>query len=231
MNRGTLVVLPGRGEHADRYSRLTARLAVDGYQVRVVDLPEPEPALALARVHAAANAAQGPLYLLGADTGALLALHAARFEPSVRAVVAAGVPGGALPAGGETLDFDDELRLRLHGEDQRAELAADAGLRRGELLRTPVPPALAESALAGGPDLPVLVLHGDSDVLCPPLTARTLALRLRRSRFVTVAESRHDVLHDSHHRSVAAQIVQLLEQTRTSRYSTPALRVSIRSTF
>ncbi|MBB4677396.1 alpha/beta hydrolase [Crossiella cryophila] len=231
MNRGTLVVLPGRGEHADRYSRLTARLAVDGYQVRVVDLPEPEPSLALARVHTLAKATEGPLYLLGADTGALLALHVARFEPAVRAVIAAGVPGGALPADGETLDFDDELKLRLHSADQRTELAADEGLRRGELLRKPVPPALAEAALAGGPDLPVLVLHGDSDVLCPPLTARTLALRLRQSRFVTVAESRHDVLHDSHHRSVAAQIVQLLEQTRTSRYSTPALRVSIRSTF
>lgn len=231
MNRGTLLVLPGRGEHADRYARLTARLAVDGYQVRVLELPEPEPARALAQVHTAATGSPGPLYLLGADTGALLALHVARFEPAVRAVVAAGLPGGALPAGGATLDFQDELKLRLHDAEQRAELAGDERLRRGELLRRPVPPALAEAALTGGPEVPVLVLHGDSDVLCPPLAARTLALRQRQSRFVTVAESRHDVLHDTHHRSVAAQIVQLLEQTRTSRYGTPALRVSIRSTF
>ncbi|MYQ64319.1 hypothetical protein GA0115242_11391, partial [Streptomyces sp. SolWspMP-5a-2] len=41
--RGTIVVVPGRGETRATYTRLGRRLAADAYRVRVVDAPELRP--------------------------------------------------------------------------------------------------------------------------------------------------------------------------------------------
>ena len=41
--RGTLVVLPGRGEHGGVYERFGRRIAADGYRVRALADPSPNP--------------------------------------------------------------------------------------------------------------------------------------------------------------------------------------------
>lgn len=79
--RGTVVVVPGRGETRETYTRLGRRLAADAYRVRVVDavhLDADDPAGSLTRFGAqVAEAVAGtagpdgvarPVVLVGADT-------------------------------------------------------------------------------------------------------------------------------------------------------------------
>ncbi|GLY43131.1 lysophospholipase [Amycolatopsis sp. NBRC 101858] len=182
--RGTVVLLPGRGEHPALYHRLGTRLAFDGYHVTTSE----------------ADAGPGPVVLLGHDTGALRALELAT-RPPVAAVVASGLPLGA-PGG-----WTDELDARTACPVHRALLDGDPRFSPGEL-RGPVPDRAAE------PDVPVLVLHGEADRVASPEAARTFAASLPRARFVLVAGGRHDVLNDLDHRSVAAELVQFLEWLR-----------------
>jgi pimeloyl-ACP methyl ester carboxylesterase len=74
----------------------------------------------------------------------------------------------------------------------------------------PVPAGLAES------EVPVLLLHGDADVIAPIGASGAFAGRLPRAEFVTVRGGRHDVLNDINHRSVAARIVLRLERLRAA---------------
>ncbi|MFJ1764824.1 alpha/beta hydrolase [Amycolatopsis sp. NPDC088138] len=196
--RGTVVLLPGRGEHAGIYPRLGARLAFDGYRVTVppADLP------------VKVTAGPGPVVLLGHDTGAVRALDLAASLP-VDAVIASGLPLGGSGS------WDDELDARTACPVHRALLDADDGFARGEL-HTPVASPLAE------PEVPVLVLHGEADKVADPNAARAYAAKLPKSRFVLVGGGRHDVLNDVDHRSVAAEIVQFLEWLRAGT-GTPAL--------
>ncbi|MEA5362453.1 alpha/beta hydrolase [Amycolatopsis sp., V23-08] len=196
--RGTVVLLPGRGEHPALYARLGTRLAFDGYRVTVpeADLP------------VKVSAGPGPVVLLGHDTGAVRALALAAHLP-VDAVIASG-----LPLGGST-GWDDELDARTACPVHRALLDADDRFARGEL-HTPVTGPLAE------PEVPVLVLHGEADKVAGPDAARAYAAKLPKSRFVLVGGGRHDVLNDVDHRSVAAEIVQFLEWRRAGT-GTPAL--------
>ena len=85
-SRGTVVVLPGRGEHPGVYQRLGRRLAVDGYTAVVADLG---PAVAAVDDTAADDTA---LALHGAAVTALLSEH------SGAARVLLGVDSGALLA-------------------------------------------------------------------------------------------------------------------------------------
>ncbi|MFG2476187.1 alpha/beta hydrolase [Streptomyces fagopyri] len=109
--RGTVVVVPGRGESRAAYARFGRRLAADAYRVRVVDAPlidADDLSGSLARFGAGlAAAVEGaaaedgvvrPVVLVGADTGAAaVAALLGREEPSVvplpEAVVLAGLPG------------------------------------------------------------------------------------------------------------------------------------------
>ncbi|WP_344138552.1 hypothetical protein, partial [Luedemannella flava] len=92
--RGTVVVIPGRGERGGVYRRLGERLVNDGYLVRAVDgLDDPE---GLDADLLAALDGPGPVVLLGSDTGALWALaRADRLRAHgvpLAGAVAAGVP-------------------------------------------------------------------------------------------------------------------------------------------
>ncbi|RLK58276.1 hypothetical protein CLV68_4372 [Actinokineospora cianjurensis] len=62
---GTVVVLPGRGEHPGIYQRLGTRLATEGYHVVATRVDQAADVIA---------AAEGPVVLLGSDTGAAAAL-------------------------------------------------------------------------------------------------------------------------------------------------------------
>jgi alpha-beta hydrolase superfamily lysophospholipase len=218
--RGTVVVLPGRGEHAGVYVRLGTRLAVDGYRVLAADplvgAGDPWSAL-VAAVAELAETHPGPLVLLGSDVGAALALRLASVPGSpVSGVVAAGLwDGGAGTADG---DWDGELDARTACPTHRALLAADAVLVRGALSREPSLPDVPVDT-----SVPVLFVHGEQDAVTGPDTARALAAPLPRARVVVVRDGRHDVLNDLQHRTVAAEVVQFLERLRGGPDAAPIL--------
>ncbi|MEC3998705.1 alpha/beta hydrolase [Actinacidiphila sp. DG2A-62] len=98
--RGTVVLLPGRGEHPGVYERFGRRLAVDAYEVRVLDVPADQDVEdTAAQVADAVGDAPAPVVLAGSDTGALHALSvAARPGTGVAALLLAATPAQVLPA-------------------------------------------------------------------------------------------------------------------------------------
>jgi alpha-beta hydrolase superfamily lysophospholipase len=195
--RGTVVLLPGRGEHPGLYTRLGTRLAFDGYRVVAVVSPDD--------VAGELRGGPVPVVLLGSDTGAVAALALAARLP-VHAVVAAGLPlsADATPDRSWEAELDARTACPVH----RELLGTDDGLRRGALLSEPadIPAVL--------PRTPVLVLHGSADRVADPKAARAFAEMLPAGRFALVEGGRHDVLNDVAHRSVAAEVVQFLEWLR-----------------
>ena len=226
LQRGTVVLLPGRGEHPGVYERLGRRLSADAYVVHVLD---GAPSLDLDRsVADLAQVGQGsaaPLVLAGSDTGALRALAVAA-DPSVHldGLLLVGTPlgtdAGSTDTGStDTLSIDEwqgELAARTACPAHRGRLEADSGFVRGAL-DTPAPEELSAAAEAAVPllgALPVLLVHGEADAVAPVAGATALAARLPRSVLVTVADGRHDAINDLSHRSVAAAVVQWLERLR-----------------
>ncbi|KOV25415.1 hypothetical protein ADK60_22805 [Streptomyces sp. XY431] len=225
--RGTVLLLPGRGEHPGVYARFGRRLAFDGYRVVVPAVPAARsalPDLAGQVAEARAVAPPGtPVVLAGSDTGALLALAAAR-QAAPDGLLLVGLPSTvAAPEASDTADgWTDELGARTSCPAHRGLLAADPDFRPGALAED-VPADLAraaEDAVTEGPadgvpvlELPVLVVHGSADPVSPPATARRFAGRLAAD-LVLVADGRHDALNDAAHRSVAAAVVQWLERLR-----------------
>ena len=216
--RGTVVVVPGRGETRATYTRLGSRLAADAYQVRVIDAPPLDAAGALDHLAGRLDAAVGegepdrPLVLLGADSGAtaigaLLARGdtAASWWPDA-AVLAA--PAGSTT--GSTGSWEEELDLRTRCPVHRGVLTGEVAVARGSLA-TAVPGELLDAAYAGVVDVPQLVLVGDAD---PLADGEALARAVKASpaaRLAVVSGAHHDVLNDVQHRSVAAEIVGFLE--------------------
>ncbi|MEU6845307.1 alpha/beta hydrolase [Streptomyces sp. NPDC046716] len=211
--RGTLVVLPGRGEHGPVYERFGRRLSADGYVVHALDTtPEHDAAdilLAVAGVLGTAPAA--PVVLVGSDTGALQALNAAARAGGEVPLAGLVLAGTASAAGGEALDWDAELTARTSCPTHRQKLNEDAEFGRGRLTDAlPVHLLTAD----GAPAVPVLLLHGGADPLTPLEEARALARRLPRADFGVVRDGVHDVLNDASHRTTAAAVVQWLERLR-----------------
>ncbi|MCL6289336.1 MULTISPECIES: alpha/beta hydrolase [unclassified Streptomyces] len=230
--RGTVLVVPGRGETHDTYARLGKRLAADAYRVRVVDaarLDAEDPDGSLTRLGGRiADAVAGtadpdgavvhPVILVGADTGAVAVAAllgredgagAAGLRPD--AVVLAGLPAhtSASPSG----SWDDELDVRTFCPAHRSTLTDDAAFGRGALDEV-VPERLLAAAHASEADVPVLILAGDADPLADRDALTRTAKSLPRARLSVVRDAHHDVLNDMQHRSVAAEIVTFLETLR-----------------
>ncbi|MBL7521886.1 alpha/beta hydrolase [Frankia sp. CNm7] len=117
--RGSVVVLPGRGETADLFEPLAFRLALDGYKVTYLG-PGEDSTLALGECRV-----PGRLFaLVGSDTGALRALTAAG-SPALRAaaLVLLGLPllyrpvGGEVPSEPPPRALPDLPILLVHGSD------------------------------------------------------------------------------------------------------------------
>ena len=218
LQRGTLVLLPGRGENPAVYERFGRRLAADAYVVHVLDtapgLDEERIAADIAQV---IEGAAVPLVLAGSDTGALRALAAAG-HPALH-VDALLLVGTALESAGSTAevaDWDSELGVRTACPTHRGRLDADTAFGRGSLA-DPVPTELAEAADKAAAQLgalPVLLVHGEADAVSPLPAVRRLASALPGAVLATVADGRHDALNDISHRSVAATVVQWLERLR-----------------
>ncbi|WOX15203.1 alpha/beta hydrolase [Streptomyces sp. N50] len=227
--RGTVLVVPGRGETRATYARFGRRLAADAYRVRVIDAPDLDtedlPALA-ARITTAAedttaeDGVAGPLVLVGADSGAAAVAALLGQDSGTRpdAVILAGLPGRAPAVTATAGTWDEELDVRTSCPAHRGLLTQDTEVRRGSLddavpeavLTAAYDSAASDSAAA----VPVLLLVGDSDPLADHEALAHTAKSLGRARLSVVHGAHHDVLNDLQHRSVAAEVVTFLETLR-----------------
>jgi uncharacterized RmlC-like cupin family protein/alpha-beta hydrolase superfamily lysophospholipase len=219
--RGTVFVVPGRGEHSNVYERLGLRLAFDGYVVHAMprgledetgqrdDLDSLESAVA-----DASRGGDTPLVLIGSDTGALAALAlASRGRLPVDGVVVAGLPVGTGPSRGYS-DWAHELELRTACPVHRKRITDDDAFRRGALRMLPHHAGLADVAASTPAQVPILAIHGTSDKVGRLKDVRSWLAAFPRVRLVKVNGGLHDILNDVQHRSVAAEVVSFLERVR-----------------
>jgi alpha-beta hydrolase superfamily lysophospholipase len=228
--RGTLVVVPGRGEQPTLYERFGARLAADGYRVHVVSEPTNDPAgtRALIEQALAAPGSPAPKVLVGSDTGGLFAAaFAAAFAATqlasgdqgagpVDALVLAGlpVPDSAGSPGRAAGSWEAELESRTACPTHQGRLGGP-GLRRGALYE-PVPDGWFAAADLARVRVPILGLHGEADPVSPLAAARLRYQASPAAELVRISGGRHDALNDQTHRSAAATIVLFLERLRAS---------------
>lgn len=206
--RGTLIVLPGRGETPAAYERFGRRLSADAYRVRLVpvSLADVEAARVTVEKLLADEELPGPKVLVGTDSGATLAALLAP-EIAVDAVVVAGL---ALPDSAGVGSWDDEVEARTACPVHRSVIRGDDGFGRGGL-NEPLPWSSVELAPSGKP---TLLLHGSADPITPAAAALAPYAGAEDVRVRVVDGGRHDVLNDASHRSVAATIVLFLESLR-----------------
>ncbi|MFG3254790.1 alpha/beta hydrolase [Streptomyces sp. NPDC048172] len=212
--RGTVLVLPGRGEHGGVYERFGLRLAADGYRVRALHdatrpQREPESVLDRAAKLLRDETLPGPRVLAGSDTGALCAARlAARGTPGLDGLILAGLP--TRPRSAPVPPWLEELDQRTACPAHRALLTSDPAFARGALEEAPTGELPALDRIA----VPVLGLHGADDTVSPLDEARRAFSALPDAELVSVAGTRHDVLNDHTHRTVAATVVLFLERLR-----------------
>lgn len=132
--RGTLIVVPGRGEHPGLYERFGRRVAADGYRVWAVADPTfgadrvTRQVVALLADDPAGETGPAPRVLVGSDTGALFARQGGRrAEPA-----AVGVPVLGLHGGDDAVSPLAGVRARYAGLPA-AELVSIAGGRHDAL--------------------------------------------------------------------------------------------------
>jgi alpha-beta hydrolase superfamily lysophospholipase len=220
--RGTLIVIPGRGEEPSLYERFGRRLSADAYRVRVLHDPVDDAATTLAQAASqlAGLASVAPRVLVGSDTGALyaIALAAAGEAGQADALILAGLPTRSKPASAQSGSADaeqawrSELESRTSCPAHRGVLTRSAA-RRGALF-SPVPEGWLDRADLGPVKVPVLGFHGSADPVSPLADARDWYHRAPAAQLFSIADGRHDALNDVTHRTVAATIVLFLERLR-----------------
>lgn len=215
--RGTLVVLPGRGETDASYARFGTRLSADAYKVRLVPVDLDDLTATRERIEKvlADESLPSPKVLVGADTGATFAATLVGEVAADGAVIA----GLALP--GSTVDgsWEEQVDARTACPVHRSVLDGDLLLDR-EALDRPLPwTALELSA----PDKPVLVVHGTADRVTPADEATSPYVGATDARVWLVEGGRHDILNDVSHRSVAATVVLFLESLKLGAELPPVL--------
>jgi alpha-beta hydrolase superfamily lysophospholipase len=225
--RGTLIVVPGRGEHPGVYERFGRRVAADGYRVWAVG----DPTLAEDQVtrQIVGLLADGPVgetgpeprVLVGSDTGALFAaaLLADGTAPGVAGLVLAGLAAPGAPLVART--WEDEADARTACPTHRQRLTEDGALRRGAL-HGPPPREWGRRADPAAIGVPVLGLHGGDDAVAPLDGVRSWYAGPPTGELVSIAGGRHDALNDQTHRTAAATIVLFLERLRLGA-DTPAI--------
>jgi pimeloyl-ACP methyl ester carboxylesterase len=213
--RGTLVVLPGRGESPSIYERFGRRLTTDAYRVHAVAAPSDDPDRAYGELRSLLDAADAglPRVVVGSDGGAAFAAHLAatgRLD-GVSALVLAGLP--TAPGAGQATDWDGELAVRTACPAHRARIG-ESGVRRAGLFDD-LPAAWFPTA-PGRVELPVLGLHGRADTVSPLQEARRWYAAAPLAELLTIVGGLHDALNDQTHRTVAASVVLFLERLRAS---------------
>jgi pimeloyl-ACP methyl ester carboxylesterase len=222
--RGTIVVIPGRGERPDVYERFGRRLSSDAYRVHAVASPVEDAALTEKQIESL-RAGPKPFVLAGSDTGALFAIGlVASGRVQADALVLAGLPTATAPAGGGATaenaaraaesdgSWEAELEARTACPTHRGRLAGPV-LRRGALYE-PVPDGWAEAADLKAAALPVLGIHGAVDPVSPLGAAREKYAAAPHAELVSITDGRHDAFNDITHRTAAATIILFLERLR-----------------
>jgi alpha-beta hydrolase superfamily lysophospholipase len=99
--RGTVILLPGRGEHGGVYERLGRRLAFDAYALHALDVTVvDDPDVLAKQITAVLAHAVTPVVLAGSDTGALQALSlVASSAVTVDGLLLAGLPSVGAASG------------------------------------------------------------------------------------------------------------------------------------
>lgn len=221
--RGTVVVVPGRGEHPGVYERFGRRIAADGYRVWAVADPTTDEARAAEQIRALlseppstddAAAGPEPRVLVGSDSGGLLAAGlVAEGEPGVAALVLAGLPVRDQQTTGSELSWDDELAARTACPTHQGRLGGDGAFRPGALT-DPVPAAWLDRARPEAVGVPVLGIRGADDPVSALDAVRSWYAAAPRAELVSVAGGKHDALNDQTHRTAAATVVLFLERLR-----------------
>lgn len=223
--RGTLIIVPGRGEQPAIYERFGRRLAADAYVTVAVANPADDPGEARRQVLEVADDpdAPKPLVLVGSDTGALFAAGlVVSGAVAADALVLAGLPTADGSPGGERAGWAAELEDRTACPTHRGRLAGD-DLRRGAIYDD-IPVGWLEAADLAAVTVPVLGLHGALDAISPLGAARTAYGHASIVELTSVAGGRHDILNDQTHRSVAATVVLFLERLKADRRLVPIAR-------
>jgi alpha-beta hydrolase superfamily lysophospholipase len=218
--RGTVIVVPGRGEHAGVYERFGRRISADGYRVWAVADPTVDADRVEGRIRALLESAPDtdtgphPRVLVGSDAGALFAAGlVADGLPGIAVLALAGLP---VQSTGEGLSWEDEIAFRTACPVHQGRLDGDDALRRGALT-TPVPTEWVRRADPARITLPVWGLHGLADTVAPFEGAREWFAALADAELVSISEGRHDALNDQTHRTAAAALVLFLERLRAGR--------------
>ncbi len=202
--RGSLALVPGRGERAAVYERFGRRLSADGYTVAVFERGAEDAAGWL-------TGADAPRVLVGSDSGAGAALDAL-----VRGAVAeGGIVAGVLVDAAAQAPADEERTacpLHLGVLAEQTEAASSPAL--------PAPDAADLAAIA----VPVLAVHGGADPVTTFADAAAALRSIPDLELVETADGLHDALNDASHRSVAATIVLWLERLRTGDVHAPVVR-------
>jgi alpha-beta hydrolase superfamily lysophospholipase len=215
--RGTLIVVPGRGERPEVYERFGRRIADDAYRVHGVADPTEDAALTTAQIKGELGGPR-PVVLVGSDTGALFAagLVAAERLPEVDALILAGLPVAAASAAGigpeGTVSWEEELGVRTTCPTHRSRL--DGGIVRRGALYEPIPAGWADLADLARITQPVLGVHGADDAVSPLSAARDTYAAAPHAELFSVAGTTHDALNNATHRTVAATVVLFLERLR-----------------
>ena len=228
--RGTLVVIPGRGESPAVYERFGRRIAGDAYRVHAVADPTEDAALTTAQIE---NALGGPrpFVLVGSDTGALFAvgLVASGRLSDADALILAGLPAAREATAGPTaqspgesaartgpaadVSWEEELAARTTCPTHRGRLD-DGGIVRHGALYEPVPEGWADLADLARITWPVLGIHGADDTVSPLSAVRDKYAAAPQAELFSVAGTTHDALNNATHRTVAATVVLFLERLR-----------------
>jgi pimeloyl-ACP methyl ester carboxylesterase len=213
--RGTLVVIPGRGERPQVYHRFGTRIAFDAYRVHVVDDPTVDESRVRRQVLESSTAAVGPVVLVGVDAGALFAarLAADGLLPQFDALILAGLPGAG-QAGVSSASWEEELDARTTCPTHRGRISGD--LVTPGALYGPIPPEWSDGGVIAKADKPILAIHGSEDAISTLESAREAYGAAPHVELVAVAGAHHDVLNDQSHRTVAATIVLWLERLRAN---------------
>jgi pimeloyl-ACP methyl ester carboxylesterase len=213
--RGTIIVIPGRGERPDVYERFGRRLSADAYRVHAVANPVEDRVVTEEQI-GSLLAGPGPFVLAGSDTGALFAAGlVASGRIAADALVLAGLPteAGEADASAEPDDaWAAELEARTACPTHRGRLAGPI-LRRGALYE-PVPDGWAEAADLKAVSVPVLGLHGAADPVSALSAAREAYAAAPQAELVSITDGRHDAFNDITHRTAAAIVVLFLERLR-----------------
>jgi pimeloyl-ACP methyl ester carboxylesterase len=209
--RGTLIVVPGRGEQQGVYERFGRRISSDAYRVHVVADPVQDAALSEGQIKGQLSG-PGPVVLAGSDTGALYAagLAASGHVPGADALILAGLPVTA--DAGPATSWGDELQARTTCPTHRGRLAD--GIVRPGALYEPVPEGWTDLADLAKITQPILGLHGADDPVSPLSAARGRYATAPNAEFVSVAGTTHDALNNATHRTVAAIVILFLERLR-----------------